>query len=116
MQNDARLMSTAVFKSLYVHSMDTKKPLLCSLTEEFAKRGAYMSAYVDLEAIGRQAALAAQLYLEQGRSPKDIGLQVPYGVQLAVNETTGGVMGSEIPVEMRPMINAIYGAPMADAR
>ncbi|MBK8011229.1 MAG: hypothetical protein IPK13_07750 [Deltaproteobacteria bacterium] len=107
--NDAVAMAPEAFRFLADAALRDKIPLMCSLSETFAREGALMSVSVDFRNLGSQAALMATRLLVQHENVKDIGVQSPLGGRLVVNFATASKIDLTIDAEIIPFINEIIG-------
>ena len=107
--NDAIAMAPNAFRVLADAALQDHLPLMCSLSETFAREGALMSVSVDFRNLGSQAALMATRLIVQHEKVSDIGVQSPLGGRLVVNFATASNIDLTIDDEIVPFINEIVG-------
>jgi ABC-type uncharacterized transport system substrate-binding protein len=103
--NDPHVMR--VFERLRDQARDAKIPLLTSLSGSFARRGALMSASVDVGSLGDQAANMARMMLERGAQPRQLGVQRPNGVSLVLNAGVARALGIDVSLDVLPFVNEV---------
>ena len=104
--NDRATASQEAFELLLEWSLETKTPLLTSLTDLYAKAGALSSVSVDLPTIGSQAAVVATLFLDGDES---VGVQAPAGTTLSLNRSTARAIDVDIPDDVVQFVDVFYG-------
>lgn len=83
------------------------KALVTSLSASFARAGALMSASVNIESLGAQAATLVRMVTERGAKPADVGVQQPIGVNFVVNTDVARALGVDIPPYSLPYIRLV---------
>jgi putative ABC transport system substrate-binding protein len=107
--NDPLAMSEEAFWHVVQAARQAKRPLLCSLSEQFARAGALASVAVDFTAIGAQAAAMTRDVLERKQPMSEFAVQPPIGSKLVVNVDTARTIGLTIPEEVYSLINQMIG-------
>ncbi|MCC6810435.1 MAG: hypothetical protein IT381_23590 [Deltaproteobacteria bacterium] len=108
--NDPVLINAKTFAWLRDRTLADKIPLLASLSDDFAAKGALMSVSVDFTSLGAQAALAARRMLVQREPTKAIGVQDPIGATLSLNLDVARQIGIDVPAEIIPFITKLIVA------
>jgi putative ABC transport system substrate-binding protein len=108
MWSDPVMANDAAFEVIRARSMVRSLPLVTSLSDDYARAGALVSVGVDFRSVGSQAAAIANLFLEGGRSPSEIGVQAPAGTILSLNRATADQLGITVPDEAIQFIDRFF--------
>ena len=107
--NDPVVGKREAFECLKGAAHDQKKPLIASISDQFAELGALMTVSVDLKALGAQAASMAQTILLGQVPVRELGIRSPIAGQLTVNLDTAKRIELSIAPETMPNINRLIG-------
>ena len=107
--NDPVVGRREAFELLREESIRHQKPLIASLSDQFAELGAMMTVAVDFKAVGAQAASMARGILIDKSALSDIGIRSPMAGQLTVNLEAAKKIQLSIAPETLPNINRVIG-------
>ena len=107
--NDPIVGGREAFEFLRDETIRQKKPLIASLSDQFAELGAFMTVAVDFKAIGAQAASMARQVLVEQAQLKDLGIRAPMAGRLTVNLDAANRIQLSVAPETLPNINRIIG-------
>ena len=107
--NDPVVGRREAFELLREESIRNQKPLIASLSDQFAELGAMMTVAVDFKAVGAQAASMARGILIDKSALSDIGIRSPMAGQLTVNLEAAKKIQLSIAPETLPNINRVIG-------
>ena len=107
--NDPVVGRKEAFEFIKATSVKLQKPLIASLSEQFAEQGALMTVSVEPKALGAQAASIARQILVDKMAPKDIGIRSPMAGQLTLNLEAAKKIQLSIAPEIMLNINRVIG-------
>ncbi len=104
MPADPVVATSRTFEFLRKSALDKRLPLLCSLSQAFARAGALMAVSVDLPTLGAQAAVMAGQVLAGGVLGP---VQPPISTHLTVNLKVARQLGVRLPEDALPYIDVL---------
>ncbi len=107
---DPLLVTKLGFAAVRKAADDAKVPLIASISDYFAKHGAFAAVSIDFTSLGAQAAARVRAVLQHGLPPpSEPRFEVPIGATLVVNIGVGERLSIEVPPDVIPFLKPVEG-------
>jgi ABC-type uncharacterized transport system substrate-binding protein/ABC-type phosphate/phosphonate transport system substrate-binding protein len=113
--NDPVIFTEETFNTQRDRSHELKIPFFASLSEEFAKAGAFAAVSVDFTSLGSQAATIVRSIIS-GQKPSEIGVQEPIGAYLALNIDVAKKINVEVSPTALLNVNKLFSSELDQLR